>query len=217
MNRTKLLGIIILLTALSMLLLSACSQSNDVEEALNETIAEIEENYVSDDAADDELVDEEASEDETKTTMAMLEESTGYKYLDYYYWELDNWNTIVFQRELVGNTFLLNQRYYDIFEDNGKIYLSSVNSYYDYFLIEINEEQCQELLKTGLFANGAIAFRIDAVKPIALTYAADYDYDWDEDEEVIIEDSISASIYNDNGYRIIYGTCIDVYGKVDDY
>jgi len=179
------------------------------------------------DSAD--TLDESDEPEKEPTPIERLEEETGYQYLDYLYNDLDNRYTITFQRELVGGTYLIDA-YFDIFEKDDHIILSTASIHDDILLIEISEDQynliCQG--KEGKYGrNVVIAFQMNQVSPLPVAFLSTYDYEsyfksfyneyGEEDyDEVIDPESIYAYIYLDDNYRIIYGTCVDVFFLEDE-
>ena len=168
----------------------------------------------------------EPEREESLSPMERLEQETGYRQLKTVYYDLENIFTVTFQRELVGGVFL-ESGLFDIAEYGNRLVLSLADSWYDYLFIELTEEQYRYICDNGgwLGTNVAIAFQIDNVIPVPVSFTADYDYDMysevfsnngkEYEEELIDPDSMESFIQLSDHYRIIYGTCVDVFNLGD--
>lgn len=143
----------------------------------------------------------------------VLETNTGCKTINSYFRDMPQQYTITFQRELVGHDFILNEWYFDVFQQNDKYWLKAIFWDEAYF-IELSETQVEALLEYPQYTEFAFLFNMVDVKPIEVTFSPELEYSYDEYDRVD-DDSINAYIYMNECCKVVFGVCLDIYALND--
>lgn len=134
-------------------------------------------------------------------------------YLDNMYYENGSLYTIDLQRQIKDKAFLMSSYYFDIAEQNNKIYLKE-NCYSYVLLIELSEKQLEEIKSYKDVGEIIYSFDVKDIYPIDSYFYPENDIDTSYDE-MIYTDEINDYVYPYMEIaidkQVILGTCKDIY------
>lgn len=141
------------------------------------------------------------------------------EFFDEYIDDNELFTTVEWQRNLIGNSYLLRtfEFEYDIFESNNRLILSE-KVYDSPIFINITEEQFQKIENT-IGDEIVIEFEVTNISPLPIIFRAEAEYDIDFKEKNGKEVKIIKDAYPyidvDFGSRIISASCVKVYTLED--
>lgn len=154
---------------------------------------------------------------EEETLLEKHSQNTGIPILDNHlddmYYENGSLYTIDLQRQIKDKTFLMSSYYFDIAEQNNKIYLKE-NCYSYILLIELSEEQLEKIKSYKDIGEIIYSFDVKDIYPIDSYFYPENDIDTSYDE-MIYTDEINDYVYPYMEIavdkQVILGQCKDIY------
>jgi predicted nucleic acid-binding Zn ribbon protein len=174
----------------------------------SETTPLLDEQYCSDSST--EIIEEETllQKHSKNTNIPMLD-----SFLNDMYYENGSLYTIDLQRQIKDKAFLMSSYYFDIAEQNNKIYLKE-NCYSYVLLIELSEKQLEEIKSYKDVGEIIYSFDVKDIYPIDSYFYPENDIDTSYDE-MIYTDEINDYIYPYMEIavdkQVILGKCKDIY------
>lgn len=168
----------------------------------------LDEQYCSDSST--EIIEEETllQKHSKNTNIPMLD-----SFLNDMYYENGSLYTIDLQRQIKDKAFLMSSYYFDIAEQNNKIYLKE-NCYSYVLLIELSEKQLEEIKSYKDIGEIIYSFDVKDIYPIDSYFYPENDIDTSYDE-MIYTDEINDYVYPYMEIaidkQVILGTCKDIY------